>query len=137
MSTPDATPLPAALCEEVGRMLTERYGPWLREGEHTGVEGKQGKDELELSLFVERGEGEERWEVTVRLAPEGRDEEEVLSIALDAADAVLAGWLEEDRARKPPEFEEAQYEGETLGLRYRRWSPRLEEEGDVLLKGGA
>ena len=135
MSASPARPLPEALREKVARMLGERYAPWLRPGEQTDLEGSLAPEEIELTLSVERGEGEERWEATVRLDPAGQNQEEVLALALDAADAALAEWLEDGRERRPPpEFEEATFGDETLGLRLRRWSPKLEAAGDALLR---
>ncbi len=138
MSEEKIRPLPEALCQQVSEMLLERYQPWLRPGERTDLCGALTSETVELTLFVERGargEGGERWEATVQLDPAGREEEAVLALALDAADAALSEWLEEGRERRPPpEFEEAKFQGETLGLRLRRRQPKVEEAGDTLLE---
>lgn len=128
--------LSADLCASVAEALEVRYGQWMRGGERAGATGRIEAGQVEVTLFVEAESGSARWEVCVRVARGTRSEEEALDLALDAADAALGEWLEGGREERPPPiFEEARFRGETVGLRRRRTSPRLEAEADAILQG--
>ena len=129
--------LPDALCRDVAGLLQGRHQDRLGPGELFTVAGEMDADGVEVTLVLDAPGGHDRAEAVCRVAvPKGApDADAALDRALDAADAFLGSWLEGDRAEHfPVDFEEYEYGGAPVSLRFRRSRPTVETKADRLLR---
>jgi hypothetical protein len=117
----------------IASALAERWEEFLRPGESFLAEVDTEGERARAMLALVDADGATRYEFEV-LAPlqvgGGRDARE---LALDAADALLGEWLEDERPRLPGVADAREFDGTPVQVTARLVHPRLQAEADRLL----
>jgi len=137
-STPEKLPrnlLSPTDGEQVVELLHERWDEYLSEDEDFRVEAAAVGERLFLSLFLQSPARQETLTLEAQLhLPDLPDEETACHLGLDALDALLGGYLEEDReVFFPVDWSATSYHGQDLAIRGVRRKLALEAQADDLL----
>jgi hypothetical protein len=122
---------------QITEAVTERWEDYLRPGERFEVRAERTDADVSVSIVLHSPKPASVYTVETGLAVPSSDKaavQEALRFLLDAADAVLGEYLEEDRGVVlSPEWSTVTSEGRELRARATLRKPELESKADQIL----
>lgn len=116
--------------EKLAAALDERFEDLLRPGEHFAARVEVEGNAIHVGITLLSGSERHEFEVDLR---GDRSVGDAFDLAVDAVDAAIGSWLEEDRPRLPGHSEDRTYRGAALHFSARTRRPNLEAEAERLL----